>query len=862
MTKIIYIFLLILSLITFGQPSHSTEEKIYNAVDNFTANPNAENLKNLEVFSKTISTTSNNKKEQLALVVLYCNKAYYENKFGKTTNAISSYEKAWQIYQKNKLSNYDITEYCLKPLGNLYTIIGDYDNAENTIKHYYYFATQEKSQSQKYAAALNLSNVYQCSGRYFYAIDLLEKTIKTERLTDAQKGNLWNNLGSNYLLRDINEDFLSAENAFLKAIPLLKNDKSQQESLSNIYLNLYKLKMKSTRNEGLNYYEKAKTIFDNLPNKEPRKIAQFYLEKVSYLLIKKQYSEAQSIIQSVYKILIPNYSNQKNRLPKQDNLYAETALLDALDFQAELFVAEGEPQKALESYALAFHIEELFQTLLVYENSKIISQIRNRKRTEKCILIYQSLYENEPKESYIESAFQLAEKSKSLVLKERLISNKTNSNEVKQAVEQLQNWNAIIQKEQQKGNLVNIATINEAINKQNELMLDLKKIQNKKEKTPNSAINIKQLFAKLEKDKTIMVEYFWGSNNVFSFTLQNNRISLQSFCVGQMCGESVIGFPSLFRDVNFIAENVDYYQKQAFLAYQTLQLPKKSNYKNLIIIPDGILNFLPFEALLTKKTATTNFAEMPYLLHNYSIGYNSSVTFYLNDVEQKRRNKKVLGIFPVFENTDYALTYSKKEMASIKDKFEGKYFENSTATFDNFKKNSANYSILHLSTHASSGDIVSPASIKFYDQEILYSELYNLNINPDLVVLSACETGIGKLYKSEGAMSVARGFQFAGAKNLLFSLWKVNDYTTSVFMDKFYGNLKKGSSFLESNHQAKLDFLADKTISNAKKSPYYWSAFVYYGTLKNEGTYNNYIYYAIGLLILISLFLMYIRKRK
>jgi CHAT domain-containing protein len=123
-----------------------------------------------------------------------------------------------------------------------------------------------------------------------------------------------------------------------------------------------------------------------------------------------------------------------------------------------------------------------------------------------------------------------------------------------------------------------------------------------------------------------------------------------------------------------------------------------------------------------------------------------------------------------------------------------------------------------LSTHAS-GDTETPASIKLRS-EILYSELYILNINPDLVVLSAYETGIGKLYKSEGAMSIARGFQFAGAQNLLFSLWKVNDYTTALFMDKFYTYIYNGS-YLEANHQSKLDFLADKNISNTKKSPYY-----------------------------------------
>lgn len=109
-----------------------------------------------------------------------------------------------------------------------------------------------------------------------------------------------------------------------------------------------------------------------------------------------------------------------------------------------------------------------------------------------------------------------------------------------------------------------------------------------------------------------------------------------------------------------------------------------------------------------------------------------------------------------------------------------------------------------------------------------------MNISPNLVVLSACETGIGKFYKSEGSMSIARGFQFAGAQNLLFSLWKVNDYTTSIFMGDFYKNIKKNIPYYKANHQAKLDFLENKNISNAKKSPYYWASFVYYGRIENK----------------------------
>ncbi len=101
------------------------------------------------------------------------------------------------------------------------------------------------------------------------------------------------------------------------------------------------------------------------------------------------------------------------------------------------------------------------------------------------------------------------------------------------------------------------------------------------------------------------------------------------------------------------------------------------------------------------------------------------------------------------------------------------------ATKSNFIKNASNHSILHLSTHASGGDFSKQASISFYDETMLLNELYSLNLNTKLAVLSACETAIGALYKAESPMSIARGFQFAGAKNLLFSLWRINDLSTS-----------------------------------------------------------------------------------
>src|SRR5690606_35796985 len=185
---------------------------------------------------------------------------------------------------------------------------------------------------------------------------------------------------------------------------------------------------------------------------------------------------------------------------------------------------------------------------------------------------------------------------------------------------------------------------------------------------------------------------------------------------------------------------------------------------------------------------------------------------------------------------------------AIEKEMDASMFFNSEATKNNFLKSASNHTILHISTHATSGDFIYPSSIAFYDEHMLLNELYSLNINPKLVILSACETGIGKLQKGEGAMSIARGFQYAGAKNILYSLWQINDASTAQLMSLFYKNYQKSNSAFLANRQSKLDYLNDNSISNIKKSPYYWSAFVYYGDLVPEKDLNPIIYYILGVL--------------
>ena len=840
------IFVFFTTLNFFSQ-TNSNEEKIYVATEQFTAKPNLQNLEKLICFEQKIQPKT--KAEQLATVILNCNKAYYQNQFGQMQNAILSYEKAWRIFNTFKLTNYDIVEYCLKPLGNLYTQIGDFENAENTIKNYFFIVEENQNENQKISAIQNLAVVYFSSGKHDAAISLLTNELKSKKLTPSQRGVLLANCGANYLALHKN---VVAKETFKKSILLLKSDPNQIEALANSYRNLSKIySAENNFTLASENFKKAKKLSIYLKNKSIRQQATILLEEATLNFNANKLPETELCLQKLFMLLLPKYSGNYN-IPDKKSLYAETVLLDAFDLRAQIYLQQKYYQKALQWYDLSFETDKLLQLVVIYENSKILMQIGTKNRVEKCIALYEKLYQTDHNATYLEKAFQLCQQNKSIVLQNEFVQNKTRSKAEKALLEMLQIQNKIIFDQQQKQDDANIKIINTAINKQNQIMLLLKQ-QTKKNDQGITEINLELVYKKLKKDEAILISYFYGTEKIYCFTLENESIKLQSI---ESLKFKITAFLDYFSNADKITDNVAGYIKCGTALFNYLHLPSNQNKKNLVIIPDGLLNFVPFEALVTKNTSTTNFSKINYLINDFNIAYATTISFYLADNQNKKSNIKILGVFPIFENSDSELLYSKEEMKAIQNNFDGLFLKNAQATYKNFKQNAANFSIIHLSTHGSSGATDEPATIKFYDKTVLYSELYYLNLNADLVVLSACETGLGKLYSSEGAMSISRGFQMAGAKNLLFSLWKVNDYTTSVFMAKFYKNLKNNQSYFDANHASKLQYLQDTSISNAKKSPYYWCAMVYYGNLQKSSAGDTYYFYAaVGLFLLLIIFL-------
>ena len=300
---------------------------------------------------------------------------------------------------------------------------------------------------------------------------------------------------------------------------------------------------------------------------------------------------------------------------------------------------------------------------------------------------------------------------------------------------------------------------------------------------------------------------------------------------------------------NSIAQSI--YNK--LLPKQVLDVTKD---RDLIIIPDYYLQNLPFEALMTNENPNS------YLIIDKEISYAYSISFLLQNSKSKRDNdKEFLSFAPISFKTGLAtLTYSQNEIDTISKSFSSLNLIQENASSQNFMDNIKGYDIIHLATHASANDSISPW-IAFNDRNLSLNELYLVDNTADLVVLSACETSLGKIKQGEGVMSLARVFFNTGSNSVVSSLWNVNDKSGSEIIANFYTNLRGGAPKSKALRQAKLDYINSNQLT--QKSPFYWASFVLIGDANEIPSMSNSTYVLmIGIALFILILLIFFLKRK
>ncbi len=277
--------------------------------------------------------------------------------------------------------------------------------------------------------------------------------------------------------------------------------------------------------------------------------------------------------------------------------------------------------------------------------------------------------------------------------------------------------------------------------------------------------------------------------------------------------------------------------------------------QKLIIVPDGFLGYLPFEVLISRKHSfgkEDDFGDLPYLIRDYDISYAYSATLMMEEVggNGQSTSRYFGGYAPDYQmptshdgwkiDTSISLSplrFNQGEVAKVAQLLNGDAFLAKEATEGRFKSEASKYQLLHLAMHAfTRDDQPMYAGFAFHPDDQADSlatedgflhayELYNMRLNAELAILSACNTGVGKLQRGEGLMSLSRAFRYAGCPNVVMSLWQADDASTSVLMNRFYQHLQSGMPKDKALRQAKLDFLA----TSERLHPYFWGTFVLLG---------------------------------
>jgi len=397
-------------------------------------------------------------------------------------------------------------------------------------------------------------------------------------------------------------------------------------------------------------------------------------------------------------------------------------------------------------------------------------------------------------------------------------------------------------------------------------------------------ISLKDIQKRLNRDETI-IDFFLadrfsdGKKKIFIFTVSRKDLTFYESELDSL----FIKNTGIIRNNNQI-EQLYSSNRSSFMEYTSALSYMYDNLikpveafivgKRVILILDEELNLLPFDAFLRSKPsgASVDFEGLDFLVNHYSTSFLYSASLI---PEKKIWSIKPVAIYayaPLYNDDSEinSLPGASEEINEIMSHFGGRKITGSQATETGFKEDMNAPVVFHLAMHALPDSSDSRYSYlqfgkgtdtindgKLYDYEVSLSRIHS-----PLVVLSACNSGTGKLYHGEGLMSLARSFILAGASSVVKTGWEINDEISSSLIDRFYYHLSRLKTKDEALRLAKMDFMKSKPPIYS--NPYYWSSYEMVGD--NSRIFQRKVFYVLTTIILALIFLItgivYFSRRK
>jgi hypothetical protein len=346
-----------------------------------------------------------------------------------------------------------------------------------------------------------------------------------------------------------------------------------------------------------------------------------------------------------------------------------------------------------------------------------------------------------------------------------------------------------------------------------------------------------------------LLQYFTGDSAITAFVITQDTFVVKVIPLTFPLENRVQQFRYYMDELHYM-EGADKFVSITYQLYEQLLSPLESLLTpKVIIAADGILNYLPFEALITRKPLVpSRFKDHIYFLNRHEVSYCFSASLMIKTSKQYRSpvDSLTLSAFaPFYEGDSLRFVYDKyamrgeqldslpgsgEETFRVSRLWNGIYYWGKSATKQCFTATVQKADILLLSTHGKSEGHLGDYSWLAFSRpdssgyELLYAdEIINLKLHATLVFLSACETGMGKIRRGEGVISLARAFTYAGAKSVITTLWSVNDGGTRLLVIDFFSLLHQGMTNSEALRSAKLRQIQQEGVGS---HPYFWAGFV------------------------------------
>lgn len=818
---------------------------------------------------------------------LYMYLGLYLERQGKYEESIAPYERVLDLLNNDTSSSR--VPYTQIPLAKAYTRRGEYEKAlsllESALNTYLSYQENGKivnSQKKRIPKIYNeLGIVYRSQSDCLKAIDILDEglnylsklNVSGKYLLDDDAILLIQNKCDCLNLMDRKDESLAILSQTIKEI-------DESTLLPPYVAGLYRNRALAQKNKSKAKQDLLKALdIEEKYHEAVGRVLKREIGKTYLLLGNLEYDDRNYLLglesfQKALKSVLPDTDeNNYYQNPSSDGFYAENVIVDALTSKAKTFYKIYQKDNNLSildlsiaSYRLAIQVQDSILELYNYESSSLNLANENHSRYGALI---KALYDQQKAvgKDNNEEILALIEKSKSYILKSELadkrtlerLENKAIVNELRELRIKKNELKIQLIEAKQKGDSESVLTkqdeLDDILSSIRSTVEILKKTSQKYSDIRYSSIllSTKEIQSNYLNSGELMIEYFYEPDNSYVCTIPKSGNS-KVFRLDDIDAELENTLSVFLKDlknpasaIKMDAQKIGTFIKQSSEIYQKILEPvlTKDVYKNhntLVIIPDGILNYLPFDILISRDQnyqldlmsadeLHLLYSKLDYLIKSKTIEYRHQAATTAND--NFNYQNRYAGFAPDYSNCNNWLIVnsSKSCVNSISSLLKGKKFSGSTANKTNFI-NQDDTKILHFYGHAKADTINANNSSMVFtcsnDPEETWQlfsyEIYGLDLRSDLMVSTACETGEGIYKAGEGVFSLARAFKYAGTKNMIMSLWEGSDEQMKQLTQLFFAEINNEVPYSRALQIAKTKYLGNKSNDI---HPFYWASLAF-----------------------------------